>query len=329
MLSKKIFLIFITFLNVNCIDTNLRDELVKEISSDIVNDEIIDSNDAGNDAVFVDLTFDLTDITDQNDSSLNIDPIFLQNECSEFEQKCDKICLSVSSNAVSIRANSNQDIVLNIEDNYNELWQTSAPSLTQHYIIYPLIADKDYSIKIWGSNINDIVTETISCDFKLQQELEKIVINEVLLNPVDNDPGQEFIEIYNWGDLSLDINGWKITDEQAEDAINNAPPVEPNGFLLLVGDTFIINEELNEFSANIVKVEGLLGKYGLKNSGEKIYLRDSNNILISWFPYSRQNSIKGCSWERVLSYAPDCDYANWQENISGSSTPGEKNSVSQ
>ena len=37
-----------------------------------------------------------------------------------------------------------------------------------------------------------------------------VVINEVLFNPIGNDPGQEWIEVFNASDSVQNLNGWQL-----------------------------------------------------------------------------------------------------------------------
>lgn len=50
-----------------------------------------------------------------------------------------------------------------------------------------------------------------------------IILNELIPNPVGDDdaamPGGEWIELYNTGDWSIDVSGWKLVDDDSDEIV--------------------------------------------------------------------------------------------------------------
>jgi|GEM_PF-2531269 len=143
---------------------------------------------------------------------------------------------------------------------------------------------------------------------------EKISINEILPDPNDTqdynhdgnftDGGDEFIEIYNYGDTDLDISGWELRD----------------GSVLVIPQGTIIGEgEFIYFIAG--DKEGMYGEEwsgswpSLTNGGDEIKLYNSNDVLVNELVYGSSNS--GKSWSRI----PDGTGSLQETNP----TPGESN----
>ncbi|MEA1944081.1 MAG: lamin tail domain-containing protein, partial [Euryarchaeota archaeon] len=61
----------------------------------------------------------------------------------------------------------------------------------------------------------------------------KIVVNELMPNPIGNDRGNETIELYNCGDEPVDIGGWVLENEDGNThTIPAGTIIEPHGYYL-------------------------------------------------------------------------------------------------
>ncbi len=144
----------------------------------------------------------------------------------------------------------------------------------------------------------------------------KVVINEFLPNPAGADnaqkPGGEWVELYNSGGSSVDVNGWKLYDNSdshellisAANTDSGATIVAPGGFLVVYrnGDA--------DFALN-------------NTGGDAVRLFDGpisgGAALIDSYAYTG-NAPEGKSFARI----PDGS-ANWVDPIP---TPGAENSAS-
>ncbi len=108
----------------------------------------------------------------------------------------------------------------------------------------------------------------------------QVVINEILVNPVNNPPGSslepdEFIELLNLGE-NIYLEGYKIQDKVSTYVIP--------AFTFSSGEYFFVK-----------KIESSIA---LNNSGDVVVLTNSQGDEIDSFAYT-QSSIEGKSWSRV------------------------------
>ncbi|ODS37678.1 MAG: hypothetical protein A7315_03895 [Candidatus Altiarchaeales archaeon WOR_SM1_79] len=60
-----------------------------------------------------------------------------------------------------------------------------------------------------------------------------IVINEIMYNPEGSDDGEEWVEIYNYGDTAIDLTGWYLTDNDgAKFYLGGAGSIPAGGYLV-------------------------------------------------------------------------------------------------
>jgi len=101
-----------------------------------------------------------------------------------------------------------------------------------------------------------------------------VVINEFLPNPVGDENG-EFIEVYNSGDASEDISGWKLDD--ASD----------------VGSPYTIPSGISISSHGFITFGKPTTKIGLNNDGDIVQLFSKSGDLIDSYDY--RSTIEGIS----------------------------------
>ena len=132
-----------------------------------------------------------------------------------------------------------------------------------------------------------------------------VVLNEVLANPIGPEPHQEWVELYNDGQVETSLSSYRILDIGGETVLPDV--VLPAGqFAVVVNDTFVPDDEVDEVpvpEAIVVRVPAL-GKSGLSNSGELLRLVDPEGRTISRFP-ALPKPKAGQSVSRRTPYAPD------------------------
>lgn len=158
-----------------------------------------------------------------------------------------------------------------------------------------------------------------------------IIINEIFADPspVIGLPGTEFIEIYNRGTNTFNLNGWKFTDNSSTATLGNFN-LSPGQYLIIcpVADT----ASYFPFGS----VMGVSSFPSLNNSGDRLYLKDNTLAFIDSVSYSDtwyQDAVKddgGWTLELINPDAPvGCPTSNnWiaSTNSTGG-TPGTQNSV--
>ncbi|GIW58720.1 MAG: hypothetical protein KatS3mg086_005 [Candidatus Dojkabacteria bacterium] len=127
---------------------------------------------------------------------------------------------------------------------------------------------------------------------KAQQTNPPIIINEIFPNPDGSDSGKEWIELWNYGEDSFELNNYKIKSISSSNSerIINLPSflIEGNSYVVLANEDnfssldnlFLIDENINLF-----------------NSDSSVFLLDENDIEIDSINYSSTISAK--SLERL------------------------------
>jgi hypothetical protein len=138
---------------------------------------------------------------------------------------------------------------------------------------------------------------------------ESLTINEIMNNPSavsDNDG--EWFEIYNNGDVSHDLNGWTIKDNNASHIINNSILIHP-------GDYKIFSNNSDQNSNGGVVVDYEYGSLTLANSGDELVLIDPNGTVFDSVAYDggpEFPDLNGASMGVVDSETDNNVGSNWQ-----------------
>lgn len=132
-----------------------------------------------------------------------------------------------------------------------------------------------------------------------------VVLNEVQVNPVGPEPDQEWVELYNDGQVETSLFGYRILDIGGETVLPDIVLL-PGQIAVVVNDTYFPDEEVDVIppaNAIVVRVPAL-GKNGLSNSGELLRLVDLEGRTISRFP-ALPKPKAGQSVSRQTPDAPD------------------------
>ena len=115
-----------------------------------------------------------------------------------------------------------------------------------------------------------------------------IVINEVMYNPTQDDNYNEWIELYNPTNQSINISGWSITDNNLEDLLegdtdngNGTTIIPPNGYAIIADHETKIYENFSIPNTAIrIYVDDLSIGNGLGNNNDKLILKDETEQII-------------------------------------------------
>ncbi len=155
-------------------------------------------------------------------------------------------------------------------------------------------------------------------------------INEVMYNPKDSvqcpDANCEWIELYNNGTTSVDLNGWTLDNNNFESVI-----ILPDEYIIVArklidlngGNSFESYWGNNDsiWDSNDGNYKAVDGSFSLKNSGgDTITLRDNNGEIIDSLTYSNTWGADGNG--KTLEFYD----GNWYESLIINGTPGFKNS---
>ena len=172
----------------------------------------------------------------------------------------------------------------------------------------------------------------IIANFKIIEptEIPNIIINEINYKSNIDFDSDDWVEIYNNSNDSVDISNWIFKDEDNDHSfiIPSETILKPDNFLVLVNDS----AKFSSLFPSVTNSIGNLG-FGFSGSGENLRLFDNNLRLIDSvrfddkFPWPVEPDGSGTTLE--LKH-PDLDNSigeNWQSSHSILGTPGKRNSI--
>ena len=159
---------------------------------------------------------------------------------------------------------------------------------------------------------------------RTKSAMAHVVLNEVMANPSGKEPDQEWVELYNDGTGTVQLQGWSFEDEQAETSIP-AYEMAPGSYVLLVNPSYTRDSpaDLPPAPGTVLLRVSSLGKRGLANSGERVGLRDASGREVSFVP-AIPSLQQGASIARTAPDAPDRLGASFVMRPDGG-TPGASN----
>ncbi|BDS13277.1 choice-of-anchor D domain-containing protein [Aureispira anguillae] len=117
-----------------------------------------------------------------------------------------------------------------------------------------------------------------------------IAITEWITNPSGNDATDEWVELYNFGASPVDIQNWRIQDEDVDNDL-----ITTNSFVIPAGGYVIIAKNKAAFqtqwlggcpSMNVFEVAGLT----LSNGTDEIIIRDASNNIVWSVAYQNDDA---------------------------------------
>ncbi|XXX80012.1 lamin tail domain-containing protein [Sorangium sp. So ce134] len=153
-----------------------------------------------------------------------------------------------------------------------------------------------------------------------------VIINEVLANPLGPEPGQEWIELYNDGEVPAELTGYVLADVGGETELPSIS-LDPGAYALVVNEGFVADDELDPPAPpeTLLLRVPRLGSHGLSNSGEPLKLMDGGGVVLSRSPATPEPKA-GMSLARVGPRAPDGSAGSF---VTSWPTPGRVNIMNQ
>ena len=170
-----------------------------------------------------------------------------------------------------------------------------------------------------------------------------VLITEIMYHPASNDPREEFIELYNRGDMAYNLKGWRLT--AGVQFTFPSVVLAPGEYLVVAADT----NRFAELHPEIIHVVG--GWTGqLSDRGETITLRDAEGHVVDrvryatqgdwavrqrgplhrghrgWIWYAKHDG-EGSSLELIEIHRSNNIGQNWAASLVPGGTPGRPNSV--
>jgi len=135
----------------------------------------------------------------------------------------------------------------------------------------------EISLKITtASGLSDTASIKITALTQNGNLSTKIEFSEIMANPKGTDSGNEWIELFNADSRDVNLGNWQISNSSKSFKLNSSTMIKE-------GDHLVLDEK------NL--------KISLKNSNEKLTLRDFNNKIIDSVEYKK--STEGKSYSKI------------------------------
>jgi len=157
-----------------------------------------------------------------------------------------------------------------------------------------------------------------------------VVIDEIMADPSPQVtlPNNEWIELRNTTALSINLLGWRIGSSSGQSGPLPSYTLLPDSFVIICTGSAV--PAMNAFGQAIP----VSGFPGLDNTGDLLYLRSSEGLIVHAVNYSDtwyQNELKksgGWTLEMIDTKNPCSGFSNWKVSVDPKGgTPGKKNSV--
>jgi hypothetical protein len=198
-----------------------------------------------------------------------------------------------------------------------------------------------YKFHHWEVNGVTMLNKTIEVNLKKATTVKAIfedvvddgnsvVINEINYNPsVENDAG-DWVEIYNWGRVDLDISGWIFKDD--DDTHQFAVP---QNTILKSNEYLVLCKSSENFTLIHPNVTNKLGNFdfGLGSTGDAVRLYDKSLQLVdsvtfgSEMPWPVEPNGTGTTLELRQYFNDNTKAESWKSSVEKMGTPGIKNSI--
>ena len=186
----------------------------------------------------------------------------------------------------------------------------------------------------------------------------RVVINEVMAHPASGtvlhepDDRNEFVELFNASDDTINLQGWHLTDFDATDTLTawadtmlrtkyahvrtNSTLLYPHTFALILDPDYVSSDTVKGHSQPyhfpdrllIVRPGNTTIGNGLANTDPvMLYSSASDTSAFGMWSGGPTDAGDGVSWERVSPEAPDAETCWARCTDSAGCTPGQENSI--
>jgi hypothetical protein len=254
-------------------------------------------------------------------------PALVPLRCLSPEIAAGSVCLVVGAHSTAVRWRMDRPAVGRVDCTGPGVAASAsgaAPTLEPRLVLAPLVPGRMLDCTVSGANDSG---ELALAAFGLETagDAPWVAITEVLENPLGEEPTQEFVELANLDDASVDVGGWTLADESGGAPLPDGTVLEPGDVALLVADDYAPDGDGDPAAdplALLVRVGRAIGTQGLRNTGEGVALFDATGALVTGYPNVRGALPDGVSAVRVPPESPEADEGAWAESGDGGPTPG-------
>ena len=217
-----------------------------------------------------------------------------------------------------------------LESNWNGYYFPSIPIKVKaiqndgfqfsHWVEFP---DSNATMKI---DIFDAMTLT-AVFLPSEMEPGSLVINEINYNSNSDHESGDWIEIYNPGELDIDISGWVFKDDNDEHSF-----ILPDETILESNQYRIISNNVESFLTFYESTISVIGPFdfGLGGGGDEVKIYDTEGTLIDSVnydddaPWPLEADGNGPTLELINSDLDNSDANSWSNSL-GYGSPGTEN----
>ena len=109
--------------------------------------------------------------------------------------------------------------------------------------------------------------------------LPRVLLSEVMYDPVGSEPGAEWVELYNPMGVPVNLDGWKLGDNSVVSDILPAFTLPPGQYLVVASMEAVFRTENPGFTGNLISLGSAIGS-GLNNSGDVVRLSSPGGVII-------------------------------------------------
>ncbi|GEM_PF-2154141 len=197
---------------------------------------------------------------------------------------------------------------------------------TTSHVIGPLLPSSEYWVELRCVADCPPVSEPkalLKVGLTTGPPAARFVLNEVLLDPLGEEPQAEWVEILNIGTKAGSLAQLEIWDSSGGSPLEDID-LEPGQFGLIVRKDFSLGDDQVPDAGSLPIFVDSIGKNGLRNSGERVSLRDSSGRILSEIPAIA--TPPGVSLARRSPWLGD-QKSSFTVSSGDGSSPGLKNDV--
>jgi len=156
-----------------------------------------------------------------------------------------------------------------------------------------------------------------------QPQFFPVIINEIMYNPAGSDKEREWIEIFNNGEVSVDLSNWKFYEGGVNHKLNliqGSPMLLPKSYAIITNGKEL--KDFPDFTGTLFRAS-----FSLNNRGEEITLKNGDLIIDSVTYNSAWGADgDGKSLQRINVDGESNNPQNWAADLP---TPSSQNQFSQ
>lgn len=160
---------------------------------------------------------------------------------------------------------------------------SGAVAASARFVVRGLTPSIKATVRITTLDVNGVERRHVAT-VKTQAPMLHVVLNEVYANPAGSEFAQEWVEVYNDGLSSASLDGLVLRDEDGESALPSGE-LRPGEYALLARNDLNTSNGVDHpipSGCAILRMDAL-GKNGLGNWGEELWLVDADGATVSHF----------------------------------------------